>query len=131
MKGTKPTLVEDADAATAIPAPPAWLPRTGKAEWRRVVPLLVARRILTDADLGSVENYCMAQSTVRLAAKHMAAATDPDTLLRMHRMQTQAMQTARQLAAELGLTPVSRSRPALRPDDPDDDDDDDNPLEIT
>jgi phage terminase small subunit len=41
-------------------------------------------------------------------------------------MQNQAMQTARQLAAELGLTPASRSRPAVRNDDKDDD----NPFDI-
>lgn len=130
MKGTKPDLVEAPDAATAAPPAPAWLPRNAKAEWRRVMPVLVARRILTDADLGSLENYCLAQHTVRLATKQMAAATEPDMLLKMHRMQQQAMQTARQLAAELGLTPVSRSRPTIRPDDPDDDDDDISPLDI-
>ena len=43
-------------------------------------------------------------------------------------IQSDAMTRARLLAAELGLTPVSRSRPAIRDDDPEDDDD--NPLEV-
>jgi phage terminase small subunit len=44
-------------------------------------------------------------------------------------MQKQAMDAARQLAAELGLTPISRSRPLMRDlfDRPGDDD----PLNIS
>jgi phage terminase small subunit len=36
----------------------------GKGEWRRVVPLLIERRILTDADL---ESYCVAIGSMREA----------------------------------------------------------------
>ncbi|RVC64919.1 phage terminase small subunit P27 family, partial [Mesorhizobium sp. M2A.F.Ca.ET.046.02.1.1] len=43
-------------------------------------------------------------------------------------MQNRAMQTARQLAAEYGLSPVSRSRVGAAGAD---DDDDDNPLAVT
>ena len=45
------------------------------------------------------------------------------------RVQDKAMASARQLAAELGLTPVSRSRPAIREED--DQDDSPNPLGLT
>ena len=45
--------------------------------------------------------------------KHPAVAIEND-----------ASTQARLLAAELGLTPVSRSRPAMRDDQPDDDADD-------
>jgi phage terminase small subunit len=129
MKGAKPAVVAvDGDAVPAVPQPPAWLGRAAKAEWRRVVPVLVERRILTNADLGSLENYCISQGTVRLAARQMARSGEPELLLRFHRMQMQAMQTSRQLAAELGLTPVSRSRPTIRTDD--DDDVDLSPLDL-
>ncbi|MBN9345619.1 MAG: P27 family phage terminase small subunit, partial [Devosia sp.] len=46
------------------------------------------------------------------------------------RAQDKAMATARQLAAELGLTPVSRSRPGIREEE-EGDDDADNPLDIS
>ena len=44
------------------------------------------------------------------------AGIDP----KLFRMQDQAIKTARQLAAELGLTPVSRSRPSVRDEDEND-----------
>lgn len=119
MKGTKPRLVIDNDAVKVAPPAPAWFAPEAAAEWRRIMPALVARRILTTADLGSVENYCVAQGRVRQVEKLIGNAA-PDALPAMTRMQDKAMTTARQLAAELGLTPVSRSRPSIR-DDGDDD----------
>jgi P27 family predicted phage terminase small subunit len=127
MKGTKPAVRQDAAALAAAPRPPAWLSKFAKAEWRRIMPLLVERRILTDADMGSVENYCVAIGRVREIERQFALAggeIDP----RLFRMQDKAIQTARQLAAELGLTPVSRSRPAVRQNA--DSDDDDSPLNV-
>ena len=119
MKGPKPRLVVDNDAVKAVPRAPAWLSSEAAAEWRRIMPGLVLRRILTTADLGSVENYCVAQGRVRQVEKLIAMA-NPDALPALTRMQDKAMTTARQLAAELGLTPVSRSRPVMRDEDDDD-----------
>lgn len=99
-----------------------------KREWRRVFPSLADRKILTAADLGGLENYCVACGRVReleRAIQLAGAAIDPVVI----RLQDKAMQTARQLAAELGLTPVSRSRPAMRDDS--NESDDDNPLAIS
>jgi P27 family predicted phage terminase small subunit len=122
MRGTKPSTVRrDATALARVPTSPSWLSKPAKAEWRRIMPLLIERRILTDADMGSVENYCLAIGRIReieLQFRLDAGPIDP----KLFRMQNQAMQTARQLAAELGLTPVSRSRPAVRDDGKNDDD---------
>lgn len=128
MKGTKPQLRIDPDAINSKRAAPSWLSREAKAEWKRVFPSLVERRILTMADLGSLENYCVACGHVRTVERLIQVAganIDPA----LFRLQDKAMQTARQLAAELGLTPVSRSRPAVRDDSKDDDDE--NPLNIS
>lgn len=118
MKGAKPKLVIDNDAVDRVPAAPGWFSQFAKAEWKRIMPALVARRILTRADLGNVENYCVAIGRVREIEGMLqdAGAIDPVLV----RMQDKAIQTARQLSAELGLTPVSRSRPSIR-DDGDDD----------
>jgi P27 family predicted phage terminase small subunit len=124
MKGRKPELVADAMAIVAATKPPVWLGKHAKAEWRRVMPELAKRRILTSADLGSLESYCIAIGRIRELEKLLRAGIDP----KLFRMQDKAMVTARQLAAELGLTPVSRSRPSVR--DNDDSDDDDNPLAV-
>lgn len=123
MKGRKPQLVAARFPAFAAP-PPAWLSKHSKAEWRRVTPELAKRRILTNADLGSLESYCIAIGRVRELEALLRAGIDP----KLFRMQDQAIKTARQLAAELGLTPVSRSRPAVR--DNDNGEDDDNPLAV-
>lgn len=126
MKGTKPRLVISNDAVTKAPAPPSWLSLEAKKEWRRIIKLLVDRRILTTADLGSLENYCTAQARVREVETHIQNASEPDPA--MYRLQDKAMATARLYAAELGLTPVSRSRPAVRGEG---EDDTLNPLDIS
>ncbi|WFU69439.1 phage terminase small subunit P27 family [Bradyrhizobium sp. CB2312] len=124
MRGRKPQLAADANALDASTRPPSWLSKHAKAEWRRVMPELAKRRILTPADLGCLESYCIAIGRIRELEILLRAGIDP----KLCRMQDKAMVTARQLAAELGLTPVSRSRPAVR--DNNDQDDDENPLSI-
>jgi P27 family predicted phage terminase small subunit len=116
MKGRKPELQSDPSAIGDM-KPPAWLGRHARMEWRRVMPELTKRKILTVADLGSLEAYCVAIGRVRELEVLLRNGIDP----KLHRMQNQSMVTARQLAAELGLTPVSRSRPSIRNDVGDDD----------
>lgn len=143
MKGAKPQLRNDAKAVGNV-APPRWMAKEAKTEWQRVMPILAERRILTVADLGSLENYCVAIGTVRQMERHLRRhghvfetfkeTSEGDAVcLGMKRnpavgIQSDAMTRARLLAAELGLTPVSRSRPAIREDDPEDEDD---PLNLS
>ncbi|OJH45836.1 phage terminase small subunit P27 family [Paracoccus sp. SM22M-07] len=128
MKGTKPELREDADALTESIAAPEWLAEEARTEWDRVMPVLTDRRILTDADLGGLESYCISIGRVRQMETLIQTDPDPDLMLKLIRVQDKAMASARQLGAELGLTPVSRSRPAIR--DEGDSDDTANPLEV-
>lgn len=129
MRGAKPQLVVSNDAVTKAPAAPSWLSVEAKKEWRRVMPILIERRILTTADLGSLENYCIAIGRVRDTESIIQTETDAERQLKLYRAQDKAIATARQLAAELGLTPVSRSRPSIREDD--ENDDALNPLNIS
>ena len=143
MRGSKPQLVIDNDAVRKAPAAPPWLSAEAKKEWRRVLPILIKRKILTTADLGSLENYCVAIGQVREMEGHLQRhghvveqfrEKDGELFsLGMKRnpavgIQSDAMTRARLLAAELGLTPVSRSRPAVREDA--DDGDDVSPMDI-
>jgi P27 family predicted phage terminase small subunit len=122
VKGAKPALklVGDADlGARGLPRVPAWLSDEGKAEWRRVVPLLMARSILSRADLSTMASYCAAFGQVQqcqrllntegLIVEGTQGAKGHPAAQIMHRAQSQM----RQYAAELGLTPVSRSRAAV------------------
>jgi len=133
MRGTKPELRSDPDAVACLDAP-EWMSSDAAAEWDRVMPILSERRILTVADLGGLENYCVAIGQVREMERHLQEfghVIDGPTGLKRNPavgIQADAMTRARLLAAELGLTPVSRSRPAIREDDPDDGDD---PLDLS
>lgn len=130
MRGAKPTLVVSNDAVTKAPAAPSWLSSEAKKEWRRVMPILVERRILTTADLGSLESYCTSIGAMREA---QAILNVEGLILDGKRhpafgIMNAAQTTARLAASVLGLTPVDRSRPAIREDG---DDDDLNPLNFS
>jgi len=119
-RGRKPGIETDANALSEVPSPPSWLSKEAKKVWRDVMPALVERRILTDADMHGLAHYCTAAgNVVQLAAaiKAQGAAIDPQ----LYRLQDKAMVTARQLGAEYGLSPISRSRPAIRDDENEDD----------
>ena len=116
MKGTKPHLRTDPEALGDMPAPD-WLSADARDEWERVMPILAERRILTVADLGSLENYCICIGRVRETEAAIQTEAEPEMMLKLIRVQDKAMASARQLASELGLTPVSRSRPTIREDE--------------
>lgn len=121
MRGDKPALKPATNPVSSDLPAPAWLPDEAKTEWRRVIGPLADRRILTEPDLGGLENYCLAIAQVRQCQGILAKLDSPffsteSGAPRPHpaiRVMHSAMTLARQLAAELGLTPVSRSRPAI------------------
>ncbi len=112
-KGVKASIKIERSSFSRAPKTPAWFSDEAKREWRRVMPLLIERKILTDADMGSVENYCLAIGRVREIEQLIQADGLTPALFRM---QDKAAVTARLIAAELGLTPVSRSRPVIQDD---------------
>ena len=106
-----------ADAITRLRSPPKGMGKDAKAEWRRIMPALIARRVLTEADIGAVESYCTAFGDAREARATIAAdgayVTNRLGELKRHPAFTtlrEAAGEARRWAAELGITPASRSR---------------------
>lgn len=126
LRGIKPALSPDRDPLTKAPPVPRRFTEHARAEWRRIMPQLIARRIITKADLAGVENYCLAIGAAKQIADHMATMALPD--LKLGGLQIRYMQTAQRLAAEYGLTPTSRAR--VGAGGTEDDDDADNPLNI-
>lgn len=124
LRGVKPVLFPDREPLTKAPPMPKRFNDHARAEWKRVIPRLIADRIITKADLAGVENYCMAVGTVNQITDLMAEMAIPD--LKLGGLQIRYMQTARQLAAEYGLTPTSRARVGSHAPD----DDTDNPLTV-
>lgn len=131
MRGRKPAaIVMGSSPVTVVPKPPTYLSKDAKAEWRQVAPILVLeRKTLTMADLATLESYCASTGVVRQAQRILnveglvtAAGKRHPAFSIMNAAQT----TQRLCAAELGLTPVSRSRPAVRSEG----NDDDNPFGI-
>lgn len=126
MRGVKPSNIVPGKIA-GVPKPPAWLSKDAKAEWKRVAAILVERNVLTDADLGTLESYCTATGLIRECQREINSKgltiIGPKGPMRNPAINAQnaAITQARLLANELGLTPVSRSRPAIRDDNDEDD----------
>ena len=129
-RGRKPnTIITGSAPLGANLKPPSWFSKDARAEWLRVMPILAARNTITEADLPTLENYCTAIGTVREAQreinKHGLIVDSAKGAKRnpAFGIQNAAMTTARLCASELGLTPVSRSRPSVRENDDDQDND--------
>lgn len=126
LRGVKPKISADHEPLIRAPKPPACFSTYARDEWRRIMPTLIARRVICKADLAQVETYCEMTGIVRQIAHERQLAggiIDP----KMFSVANRAAQTARQLAATLGLDPVSRARLGAGAGE---DDDDDNPLAV-
>jgi len=110
LRGVKPALSPDRDPLRKVPPAPKHLGTHARAEWKRVLPRLIEDRLITRADLGGIEDLCIARGYVREIeeARRNGGALDH----KLFGMLNRAMQTARQLAAEYGLSPTSRARVA-------------------
>jgi P27 family predicted phage terminase small subunit len=105
------------------PEMPADLDKEARQEWKRLVPILLAAGVLTDMDSGVLANYCRAHSTrlrAELQMRRESENGEPELALTMrtgrrYRNPLQAeidrqTEIMNRLAAELGMTPSSRSR---------------------
>ena len=125
LRGIKPALKADPEALAKTPPAPKHLTAHGKAEWRAIMPQLIARRVITRADLSGVATYCGLVATIRQIEEGQAASGEID--LKMMGLAVRCATAARQLASEYGLTPTSRARIGAIADE---DEDDDNPLNV-
>lgn len=126
-RGRKSPAKATGEALKRVPRVPEWFTDEAAAEWRRVMPQLIERGTLTTADLSACELYCSAVGDSRVASKTIAIeGATIETRLgdnKRHPAWTtlrESTTAARQWAAELGLTPASRSR--VSQEAPDDDD---------
>lgn len=109
LRGVKPRVVADQEPLTRAPKPPAWFSVHARDEWKRIMPTLIGRRVICKADLAQVETYCEMTGLVRqITHERQLAGGIID--VKLFGVQNRAAQTARQLAATLGLDPVSRAR---------------------
>ncbi|AKI01434.1 phage terminase, small subunit, putative, P27 family [Hoeflea sp. IMCC20628] len=132
-RGLKPsTITPGTSPVVRVPSAPSYLSKEAKSEWRRVAPILVReRKVLTVADLATLENFVIASGTMR--EMHTLLQAEGYVLPNGKRHPAVGILTAMQqqqlrCAGELGLTPTARSRAVMIGTD---DDDDDNPLAVT
>jgi P27 family predicted phage terminase small subunit len=129
MKGAKPAKIAKAQKPFKLGKAPAWFPPDAATEWKRCAPVLNERKILSKGDLASFENYCLCVGQIRDLDRTLQAEgliIDTPRGKRAHpafRLVAVAMAASRLLAVELGLTPVSRSRPSIRSSDDEEEND--------
>lgn len=124
LRGKKPAASRDPDAIKRKPPAPGHLSPFAKKEWDRVMPMLIQRGLICQADLGFVESYCVARGLVVEA--EIRRRQKGEDMPKWLRTQNAAMLTAARLSASLGLDPSSRARLLEAGDD----DDDIDPLAI-
>lgn len=129
-RGVKPsTILPGTSPVVKVPAPPGYLSRDAKAEWRKVAPILVnERKVLTEADLPTFETYCIHVGIVRQAQRaieKLGLITDDGKRNPAYGALKESSLLLARCASVLGLTPSDRSRAAMIADN---DDDADNPL---
>jgi P27 family predicted phage terminase small subunit len=106
-----------------VPVPPSHLDEQAKAEWARVAPILHGLGLLTKADTPALELYCTTYSrwlTAEIAMReHGMVVKSPSGYPIQNpylSIATSALKQMKQLLAEFGMTPSSRTR--VRPDKP-------------
>lgn len=102
------------------PKPPTTLKGEALAEWKRIVPILQAKAVLSPADRAILTMYCDAWAVARMLRKMLEdegfILTDRDGTLRKHpawQEYREAMTLATQLGKELLITPATRLRTSL------------------
>lgn len=101
--GKRPLLDPVATPSGPLGHPPAWLSVDALDEWQRVVPPMEACGAFTGADYAAVLAHCIVFGEVVKAAK----AGEP--------MKVASLTALRLSAADLGLTPTSRTKLVASP----------------
>jgi P27 family predicted phage terminase small subunit len=116
VKGSKPRnlhLVSSGPGRKRSSHPcPAWLPPEARAEWHRAVKDLSSRGLLFPGALASLEHYVLCIAQIRQCQRILAdqVIADDTGIHPAYTAQQKAIQSARLLAVELGLSVVSRAR---------------------
>lgn len=113
---TIPGADEIAEQPDAI-APPSGLVKAERAYWNIFAPLLAGAKVLTPADVETLADYCRACAAVdergrRLRTAFRKKVLDNQTVRMLDSQMRGWVEKKTQLAGELGLTAISRTRVA-------------------
>lgn len=114
--GKRPIPLEP-EYANELPAPPAELKGRGLKEWHRLAPVLLRQRVLTEADWSVFVQYCEATGRyLDLLEIRDKERDGSEEWQRIDRAIDRAVTHLGRARAELGLTPVTRSKVARAPE---------------
>lgn len=115
--GKRPLNEHEPKPRAIAPRCPRHLDSEARREWRRITPILLRMRVLTEADEYTLANLCQAYSTLMKAQRKL---TETGLLLKTPSGYVQqnpllgivnrCMDTITRLSREFGLTPASRTQ---------------------
>ena len=118
------------EAPPGIPEMPQFLTAEARAEWKRIIPLLVQMGVLTAADGKALAGYCsayaqLAKCEAAIEKYGLICATLDEltgvAILKVNpavRIKSDALRLMKAFLTEFGLTPASRSKLSIsKPDD--------------
>jgi P27 family predicted phage terminase small subunit len=108
--GKRPLNHDEPELTAAETKAPAGMPRAALAEWKRLAPELVGAGVLTVGDLKTFEQYCRIVADLAECEKTCKKVGYEDAKkLGYFRDKKDLRAMLKSFAAELGLTPTSRS----------------------
>lgn len=110
------------------PEPPKWLSGESLAEWKRIVPLLLAEQSVTPWDRAALAAYCeewklyvsCSQKIRMIKSLTVTGSRKQKAEHPLLRVREKCFKRMMQVCAEFGLTPASRSRLNVKPETMDD-----------
>lgn len=113
--GKRPLNTKEPEPEIQAPDCPAFLDATARAEWRRIVPLLLELEVLTQIDQAALAAYCQSFSNWQRAERALRKGTSYKSKGRQYpKPELKISQDERRLMhrflTEFGLTPASRTR---------------------
>jgi len=127
LKGTKPSRMNpdepELETVAELPDPPSMLNKSAKAIWQEEGPEMLAKGVLTVADLGTWADYChlkAEQTTLIRRIRHEGRVLTNTQGNKYRNPNTTILREVRQdlhrLRLELGLTPAARTKvKAIKP----------------
>lgn len=120
--GKRPLNFDEPRPLPVAPPCPRHLDADGRREWKRLVPVLLRMRVLTEADQHSLANLCQTYSTMLKAQEQL---NKTGLLLKTPSGYVQqspllsivngCVDTITRLSREFGLTPAARTRVRAEP----------------
>ena len=121
--GKRPLNTREPKPRSSVPRCPEHLDGRAKKEWKRLVPVLLRMRVLTEADWMSLANLCQTWSTLVKAQEKLSEMGILYKAPSGYVMQSpllaivnQCVDTITKLSREFGLTPAARTRVAVQPE---------------